>query len=134
MTHEELMQHAKAAAQHSYAPYSRFHVGAALLTADGTLFTGVNVENRSYGLGICAERSAIFAAVTAGHKRITEMAVYSPDATEPLPPCGACRQVISEFMDATAPVYYTDADEQIIRSSVGALLPFDSLQDLHTRL
>jgi cytidine deaminase len=134
MTQDELMQRARDAAANSYAPYSRFHVGAALQTEDGTVYVGVNVENRSYGLGICAERSAVFAAVSHGHTRIVRMAVYSPDTTEPLPPCGACRQVISEFMQPDAPISYVDHQGNTITKTVAELLPFDSLQDLHERV
>jgi cytidine deaminase len=91
----DLYEQARAAAAHAHAPYSRFAVGAALRTAGGTVVTGVNVENSSYGLSCCAERTAMFAAVTGGHRQFTAIAVHA-DA-ESAPPCGACRQVLSEF-------------------------------------
>ncbi len=91
-----LEQAARSAGRKAYAPYSKFRVGAAVLTGSGRIFSGCNVENASYGLCNCAERSAIFAAVTAGERRITAVAVHTPTAA-PTMPCGACRQVIHEF-------------------------------------
>ncbi len=93
---EELMDAAREASARAYAPYSRFHVGAAVLADDGRVFTAANVENASYGLTSCAERNAIFAAVSAGVRSIVAVAVHTP-TTQPVSPCGACRQVIHEF-------------------------------------
>ena len=87
---------ARAAARAAYAPYSRFSVGAAVLTQSGKIFSGCNVENASFGLCNCAERTAIFSAVAAGERRIKAIAVYTPTKT-PTSPCGACRQVLNEF-------------------------------------
>jgi cytidine deaminase len=84
------------AREQAWAPYSEFQVGAALLTSDGEQFSGANVENSSYGMTVCAERIAIFKAVTAG-KRDFEMIVIATDTGEPTPPCGACLQVMHEF-------------------------------------
>jgi cytidine deaminase len=84
------------AARRAYCPYSHFPVGAAILTTDGKIFSGCNVENASYGLTICAERNAIFQAVAGGSKQIAAVMVYTPTAI-PSAPCGACRQVINEF-------------------------------------
>ncbi|RKX90124.1 MAG: cytidine deaminase, partial [Spirochaetes bacterium] len=106
MNAEELMKEAAKAAENAYAPYSKFRVGAALQMADGTVITGVNVENRSFGLSNCAERTAIFTAINLGKKDIISIAIAGPDAWEPLPPCGACRQVMTEFCPADTPVYY----------------------------
>jgi len=91
-----LIEEAKKVLPNSYAPYSNVHVAAALLTESGRVFHGVNVENASYGLTICAERVAAASAVTAGERRFKAIAIVS-DTPEPLPPCGACRQVLAEF-------------------------------------
>ena len=130
MNAKELMKIAGEAARLAYAPYSSFRVGAALLMEDGSVITGVNVENRSYGLSNCAERTAIFTALTQGKKEIRAIAVAGPDAEEPLPPCGACRQVISEFCPPQMPLYYDDGAGGYVESSVGELYPADSLQGL----
>ena len=91
-----LVTAARRARRRAYAPYSRYPVGAAIATADGTVFTGANVENASYGLSMCAERVAIFAAAAAGHHRVQAVAVATGSA-DPASPCGACRQVMAEF-------------------------------------
>lgn len=91
-----MKQGAREAAHRAYAPYSRFAVGAAVLSGDGRIHTGANVENASFGLSICAERSAIFRAVADGGRRIEAIVVYTPTA-DATPPCGACRQVLAEF-------------------------------------
>ena len=80
----------------AYAPYSDFRVGAALLTPSGKIFTGCNIENSSYSLTVCAERTAIFKAISEGHRRFTAIAIAT-ERGEFIPPCGACRQIISEF-------------------------------------
>jgi cytidine deaminase len=91
-----LIAAARLAAKAAYAPYSKFRVGAAVLTRSGRIHTGCNVENASYGLSNCAERTAIFKAVADGRREIVAVAVYTP-TRQPTPPCGACRQVINEF-------------------------------------
>jgi len=96
MDRDSLVQAAKAARLHAHAPYSKFFVGAALECADGSVFTGCNVENLSFGLTICAERVAIGAAVAAGKRDFRCIAVAA-DTSEPVSPCGACRQVMAEF-------------------------------------
>ena len=126
----ELIAAARAAAGNSYSPYSNFRVGCALRCRNGEIITGANVENRSYGLTICAERSAIVAAISKGHLEFVEIAIVGLDANYPLPPCGACRQVISEFLPDTATVYFSGADERIVNRTVGELLPDDSLREL----
>jgi len=93
---KNLIKKAVAAMRRAYAPYSRFCVGAALLTREGRVFQGCNVENASYGLTLCAERTALGAAVAAGHRRFTAIAIASGGQTAPIP-CGACLQALAEF-------------------------------------
>jgi len=95
---DKLIAEAKMAREKAYAPYSNFKVGAAVLTSNGKIFSGCNIENSSYGLSICAERVAIFNAVSSGYREFTEIAVVT-DSDTPSSPCGACRQVIFEFGD-----------------------------------
>jgi len=130
----ELFAAAGKAAEASYSPYSHFRVGAALLCADGTVVTGTNVENRSFGLTICAERSAVTAAVGRGQRRFIALAIATPDSPEPVGPCGACRQVLSEFMAADAPVRFGGSGPARVDTTIGALVPFDSLHELSERL
>jgi len=115
-----LLAAAAAARERAYAPYSRFAVGAALLCDDGTVVTGCNVENASYGLTMCAERSAVFAAVASGHTRFTAIAVSGPEGVT-TPPCGACRQVLAEFGGATRLLYTSAGGWET--TTVAALLP-----------
>lgn len=91
-----LMDNAKEAAQNSYSPFSRFAVGAAVITSGGKIYKGCNVENSSFGLTNCAERTAIFKAVSEGEREILAVAIYSPNS-DSCYPCGACRQVLFEF-------------------------------------
>jgi cytidine deaminase len=129
MDMQELFLAANEAAKAAYAPYSRFRVGAALLGKSGTVYTGCNVENRSYGLTICAERTAVVKAVSGGERRFTALAIATPDSGPPVGPCGACRQVLSEFMDGEAPVRFGGLDG-IVDTTIGELYPYDSLHDL----
>lgn len=118
---EKLKQAARGAAQNSYSPYSHFPVGAAALAPDGSIYTGTNVENSSYGLTLCAERVALVCAVTSGERRVKVVAIYT-DTDEPQPPCGACLQVISEFADGNTPILmFTENKEH--RSTLERLLP-----------
>jgi cytidine deaminase len=94
--YQYLIDKALEAKQHAYVPYSKLHVGAALLCEDGTVFTGVNIENVSYGATNCAERTAIFKAISEGKRRFSAIAVVS-DMDDIIYPCGICRQVIAEF-------------------------------------
>jgi cytidine deaminase len=127
---QELIDRARDAARFTYSPYSRFPVGAALLCSDGSIVTGTNVENRSFGLSNCAERSALFAAVSQGRTTFLAVAVFCPRAAVPVAPCGACRQALSEFCPADTPVYYAGADGKYLTTTIGELMPRDSLHGL----
>jgi cytidine deaminase len=130
-TSVELLRAAQRAAGRAYCPYSGFPVGAAVLAADGRIFDGCNVENASYGLAICAERVALFNAVAAGAGKIERLAVSCPNASPDQPansmPCGACRQVMAEFLSADAEVVV----DRVGTFRLAALLP-DAFQ-LHRR-
>jgi cytidine deaminase len=117
----QLMRAARAAAKHAYAPYSKFRVGAAVLTGTNEIFAGCNVENASYGLCNCAERTAIFNAVAAGQREIRCVVVYTP-TPKATAPCGACRQVIYEFGPAARVISVCDSGERI-DTTIEALLP-----------
>lgn len=118
---ERLEAAARSVIVNSYSPYSRFQVAAALLTDRDEIVTGVNVENASYGLTICAERSAVCAAISGGAKSVRALVVYTPTPT-PTSPCGACRQVLSEF-GLDYPVRSICATKQLLECSIGDLLP-----------
>jgi cytidine deaminase len=122
MNAEELMNHARAVAAKAYAPYSRFQVGCALVTAEGGVYTGCNVENASYGLTICAERNAIFHAVAQEGQgmRIASLAVIA--LGHEFPPCGACRQVIAEFGAPQLPVTFLQ-NGLLVTKTLAELLP-----------
>lgn len=120
----DLLAAAAAARRNAHAPYSKYEVGAALLAEDGSVTTGCNVENASYGLTICAERVALGAAVAAGKTSFKAIAIVADEGPAPLP-CGACRQVMAEFCPPELPVYiagagYTDGYET---TTLGELLP-----------
>jgi cytidine deaminase len=123
-TAAELMDAARAAAAHAYAPYSKFRVGAALLFDDGSVVTGCNIENMSFGLTSCAERNALFRAISehGAARRIRAIAVANLNS-QPSPPCGACRQVLSEFVTPDAVVTFPSA-EGIVTKAFRDLLPF----------
>ncbi len=123
-----LIRRAHAASKRAYAPYSRYQVGAALLCADGTVFDGCNVENASYPLCLCAERTALCSAVAAGQRKFTVMCV-STASSPPASPCGACRQVMME-LGPRMRVILCNRKGETLESSVAALLPlaFDGTQ------
>ena len=107
-----------------YAPYSNFRVVSVVRGGSGALYPGVNVENASYGLTICAERAAIFRAVSEGERRISEVLVYAIDSDEPIFPCGACLQVIAEFADGDARIYaYSEKTGRYEVATLSQLLP-----------
>lgn len=131
--YNDLKNAAISAANFSYAPYSNFHVGAALLHKSGKIFTGCNVENRSYSLTICAERSAISVAATAGallNKDFKALAIYCKDALYPVPPCGACRQVLTEFCPPDMPILFGGKNCSFKTVLLKELYPEDSLHEL----
>ena len=99
MTYEELMRKAIETSEKSYCPYSKFAVGACVMAVDGSVYTGCNFENSSFGMTICAERNAIGSAVADGKQKIKAVAIYSPNQQNCVP-CGACRQVMHEFCDS----------------------------------
>lgn len=112
---------ARQAAQASYSPYSKFRVGAAILAGSGKVYTGTNVENASYGLCNCAERTAIFTAVAAGERSVQAVAVYTPTPTA-TSPCGACRQVINEFGPEALVISVCNGKDRI-ETTLDRLLP-----------
>jgi len=126
----ELYREAVKASAFSYSPYSHFPVGAAILTGDGSVVTGANVENRSYGLTNCAERTAAFKAVSEGKLTFKAIAIAAPKADYPVGPCGACRQVLTEFAANDTPVIFGSSEENVIVHTLGELYPFDSLHEL----
>ena len=124
MTDRELMSMARQASFNAYVPYSRFAVGAALECSDGTVYTGCNIENGSYSAVVCAERVAVFKAVSEGAKHIAAVAVASNEGS-PVPfPCGVCRQVLTEFCAPDTPVIVFDGDHSVYDFTLDELIPF----------
>lgn len=117
-----LIEEARKVLSNSYAPYSGVHVAAAILTSNGNVYRGVNVENSSYGLTICAERSAVSAMVTNGDRDPVAIAIVS-DLEEPIPPCGACRQVLAEFNPRMKVIMYSVKSKKTIIKNLEELFP-----------
>jgi cytidine deaminase len=117
-----LFDAAEAVRARAYAPYSNFHVGAAILADDGNIYAGCNVENAAYPVGNCAEPSAIAAMLAGGGKRIEKIFVTGPGAT-PVTPCGGCRQRIREFASETTPVICLGVEGEPLHTTLGELLP-----------
>ncbi|WP_107838042.1 cytidine deaminase [Metasolibacillus meyeri] len=122
MDKQTLMEQSKVAREKAYVPYSKFPVGAALLAEDGTVYLGCNIENAAYSMANCAERTAIFKAVSEGVKKFKGIAIVA-DTDKPCSPCGACRQVMSEFFAPEMPVYLTNLKGDVQETTVGELLP-----------
>ncbi|MBM7853784.1 cytidine deaminase [Desulfohalotomaculum tongense] len=122
MSKETLVEEAKAAREMAYAPYSKFKVGAALLTKNGKIYRGCNIENAAYSLCNCAERTALFKAYSEGDKEYDMLAVVA-DTERPVPPCGACRQVISELCPPDMKVILANMNGDIQEMTVKELLP-----------
>lgn len=122
---DELMAHARTAAQKAYAPYSRFHVGAALLFGDGSVVTAANVENASYGLSLCAETNAVAQAMADGRRTgLVAIAISAPD-TDVISPCGRCRQVLNELaaLDGSDPLVWGQGSGTLREWRLSQLLP-----------
>ena len=124
MTREELIEEAFKAMENSYAPYSNFHVGAAVLTKDGKVFWGANIENASFGATNCGERSAIFAEYSNGYRKetIEALAIVS-DGDRIAAPCGICRQVLSELITGDTPIYLSNRKDEM-DTCMNELLPY----------
>ncbi len=123
MDREKLIEEAAKAKQFAYVPYSGFHVGAALLCSDGSIVTGCNIENSAYGPTNCAERTAVFKAVSEGKRSFEAIAVIS-DREEYVSPCGVCRQVLAEFCGPELVVLMCGRDQTYRETTLGELLPF----------
>ena len=117
---KQLFEAAKAASENAYSPYSNFEVGAAVLTKNNKIFTGCNIENASFGVTVCAERTAIFKAVSDGEREFEAIAIYV-NSDQLFPPCGVCRQVMSEFSSDMIVIYGND--KKIVESDIMKLLP-----------
>lgn len=122
MTLELLLEAAKEAREKAYAPYSNFKVGASVETKSGKMFTGCNIENSSYSLTCCAERVAIFKALSSGERDFRTLVVVG-DVKGPISPCGACRQVMSEFFDDDVKIYLANLHGDITETTISELLP-----------
>lgn len=121
-TDRQLLDMAKAAMEYSYSPYSHYKVGASVLTKDGYVYTGCNIENSSYGVSNCAERTAIFKAISEGHAEFDRIAIVSSSGDRTYP-CGICRQVMSEFFHGDERIIVEDEND-IYSYSINELLPY----------
>ncbi len=127
LTGEQLLEKAKEAMAGAYAPYSNFFVGAALLCEDGTIYTGCNIENAAFGVSNCAERTALFKAVSDGHRKFTAIAIVGGRngvIDDYCYPCGVCRQALSEFVDKSFKFYFTNDKGDISSMTFSDLLPY----------
>lgn len=122
---KKLTEAAVKAMENAYVPYSKFKVGAALLLKNGEIITGCNIENASYGLCNCGERTALFRAYALGYRKDDIVAMSVAGATDgPISPCGACRQVMAELLNPETPVYLTNVKGDVMETSVKELLPY----------
>ena len=128
MATTELIDLAVKTSENAYVPYSHFPIGAVLVTDEGKIYTGVNVENTSFGLTNCGERTAIFKAVSEGERSFKELIIYG-QTEKPVSPCGACRQVMAEFFEPDLPVTLVAKDKSTVVMTVKELLPY-SFTDL----
>ena len=123
MATTELIDLAVKTSENAYVPYSHFPIGAVLVTDEGKIYTGVNVENASFGLTNCGERTAIFKAVSEGERSFKELIIYG-QTEKPVSPCGACRQVMAEFFEPDLPVTLVAKDKSTVVMTVKELLPY----------
>lgn len=128
MGKEQWIIAAQEVSQRAYVPYSKFPVGACLVTKDNQVFTGVNIENASFGLTNCAERTAFFKAVSEGHHEFKHL-VITGNTEAPISPCGACRQVMVEFCEPSMPVTLVNKVGETKETTVGELLPYSFTDD-----
>ena len=128
MATTELIDLAVKTSENAYVPYSHFPIGAVLVTDEGKIYTGVNIENASFGLTNCGERTAIFKAVSEGERLFKELIIYG-QTEKPVSPCGACRQVMAEFFEPDLPVTLVAKDKSTVVMTVKELLPY-SFTDL----
>ena len=128
MATTELIDLAVKTSENAYVPYSHFPIGAVLVTDEGKIYTGVNVENASFGLTNCGERTAIFKAVSEGERSFKELIIYG-QTEKPVSPCGACRQVMAEFFEPDLPVTLVAKNKSTVVMTVKELLPY-SFTDL----
>ena len=129
MATTELIDLAIETSKKAYVPYSHFPIGAVLVAKDGSIYTGVNIENASFSLTNCGERTAIIKAVSEGQREFSELIVYG-ETEKPISPCGACRQVMVEFFKPDLKVTLVAKDKTTVEMTVGELLPY-SFTDLH---
>lgn len=130
MMKDQLIEEAKQIRENAHVPYSKFRVGAALLTKSGKVYRGCNIENAAYSVSCCAERVAIFKAISAGDTEFKEIAVAA-DTKRPVPPCGSCRQVMSEFFDGSVNIHLSNLNAETKTITMEELLPFSfQLSDL----
>ncbi|MCJ0931044.1 cytidine deaminase [Virgibacillus halodenitrificans] len=133
MYRKQLIEKAIKIKECAYVPYSKFLVGAAVLTGSGRIYTGCNIENAAYPVSCCAERVAIFNAISNGEKEFKEMAVVA-DTQRPVPPCGSCRQVMSEFFSSDMRIHLTNLENEVKTVTMEELLPFSfQPSDLHNK-
>ena len=128
MATTELIDLAVKISENAYVPYSHFPIGAVLVTDEGKIYTGVNIENASFGMTNCGERTAIFKAVSEGERSFKELIIYG-QTEKPISPCGACRQVMAEFFEPDLPVTLVAKDKSTVVMTVKELLPY-SFTDL----
>lgn len=125
---KELVSLATEACKGAYNPYSKFAVGAAVKTASGQIYKGMNIENASYSATCCAERVAIFTAIAQGEREFTHIAIVG-DTQKPISPCGVCRQVMSEFFSEETKIYMANLQGDIKETSMKEILPFSFTED-----